>query len=296
GVRRVSGEEPFRFGDGQRRDIGERLAVDAKEECRGLEPRTPAVGTGAVAAVAREQDTDVHPVGLRFQPLEEAVDAVPAGPPMLPPARLAFPDQLARLFGKLAPGHVGAEPLPLEEAQEVLLAVSVEGRLERLDAALGDGEAGIRNDQVGVDRHRPPETLAGRASADRVVEGEERGGRVGAGQIAAGAVERFTEAERLFVSVDVQLDPALAVTERRLERVDDALAPVPLGEDAVEHDGDDAIVRAELRVFQRNGPSPFEHTAEAGLLQRLPQRLRADATHATMNADEHLLAPGSGSP
>src|SRR5207237_8149374 len=117
------------------------------------ETRTPAGGTGGVAAVAREQDTDVHPVGLRFQPLEEAVDAVPAGPPMLPPARLAFPDQLARLFGKLAPGDVGAEPLPLEEAQEVLLAVAVEGRVERLDAALGGGRAGQRTGQGGAHLH-----------------------------------------------------------------------------------------------------------------------------------------------
>src|SRR5207253_7577924 len=150
------------------------------------------------------------------------------------------------------------------------------------------------NDQVGVERDRPPEGLAGLASAGRVVEGEERGGRVGAGQVAASAVQRFAETERRFASVDVQLDPALAVTESRLERIDDALAPVPLGADAVEHDGDDAVVRAELRVFQRNGPSPFEHTAEAGLLQRLPQRLRADAAHATRKAEEHLLASGSG--
>ena len=293
-VRLESGEEPFRIRDKHRLRVGERLALDAEQQRRRLEPRAPAVGAGRITPVTREQDADVHPVGLRFEPLEEAADAVPARPPLLAPARLAFPDEAARLLGKIAPRRVGAEPLPLEKPQEVLLAVAVEGRLERLDAASGDGEAGIGNDQVGVDLHRPPEALAGLASADRVVEGEERGGRVGAGQVAAGAVQRFAEAERLFASVDVQLDPALAVTERRLERIDDALAPVPLGADAVEHDGDDAVVRAELRVFQRNGPSPFEHTAEAGLLQRLPQRLRADATHATRKAEEHLLASGSG--
>ena len=107
-------------------------------------------------------------------------------------------------------------------------------------------------------------------------------------------MERFAEAERLFVAVDVQLDAPLAVPNRRLERVDDALAAVPLDADAVQHDGDDAIVRAELRLFKDDGASILEDAPESRFLKCLPQRLRAHGAHAAGEAEEHLLALGGG--
>ena len=68
------GEE---VGDGEGPEVGEGFAVDLEAEGFGLEAAAAAGGAGGVGAVAGEEDADVHLVGLGFEPVEEALDAIP---------------------------------------------------------------------------------------------------------------------------------------------------------------------------------------------------------------------------
>ena len=52
-----------------------------------------------VGAVAREENAHVHLVGLRFEPLEKALHAVPFALPVAGPLRVALDHVAARLFG-----------------------------------------------------------------------------------------------------------------------------------------------------------------------------------------------------
>ena len=51
--------------------------MDFEAEGLGLEAFAAAGGAGGVGAVAGEEDADVHLVGLGFEPVEEAFDAIP---------------------------------------------------------------------------------------------------------------------------------------------------------------------------------------------------------------------------
>ena len=65
-------EDALRLGHRQRLDLGERAPGEPEEPRLGLEARAAAVGARPVAAVAREEDAHVHPVGAGLEPLEEA--------------------------------------------------------------------------------------------------------------------------------------------------------------------------------------------------------------------------------
>jgi len=59
-------------------EFGEGFAEDLEVEGIGLEAGALAVGALGVGAVAGEEDADVHLVGLGFEPVEEALNAIPA--------------------------------------------------------------------------------------------------------------------------------------------------------------------------------------------------------------------------
>ena len=204
-------EDALRLGHRQRLDLGERAPGEPEEPRLGLEARAAAVGARPVAAVAREEDAHVHPVGAGLEPLEEARDAVPLPLPVLLAARLAVPQEALRLGGEIRVRHVRGQARAPAEALQVVLAVAVEARLERLDAALVDRLARVGDHQVGLDGHRPAEALAGLARAHGVVEREEGGRRVGVGQVAGRAVEGLAEPAREGLSLDPQLHVPLPV-------------------------------------------------------------------------------------
>ena len=85
-------------------------------------------------------------------------------------------------------------------------------------------------------------------------------------------------------------DLALAVAQRRLQRVHDALAPVRLDPQAVEHDRDHAVLGVEPRLLDAHRQAALEHAPEARLLERLahdPRRdLRPDAVREASRALE----------
>jgi hypothetical protein len=82
-------------------------------------------------------------------------------------------------------------------------------------------------------------------------------------------VEGLAEAAGDGLPLDSQLDPPLAVAERRLERVDDPLALAALDRDPVEDDRDHAVLRAEARVLDPDGPAVLQHPPEPRLLEGL---------------------------
>ena len=59
-------------------EIGEGFAEDLEVEGIGLQTGALAVGAFGVGTVTREEDADVHLVGFCFEPIEEALDAIPS--------------------------------------------------------------------------------------------------------------------------------------------------------------------------------------------------------------------------
>jgi len=92
------------------------------------------------------------------------MDAVPGA------VAFSLPDQLLDLRGQIPPGTIGEDLPPLQKPQQILLAF-IEGRaLESLDTAFGDAHPPVGDDQVGIDVDDPPESVAGLACADGIVE------------------------------------------------------------------------------------------------------------------------------
>src|SRR5262252_11036959 len=88
-----------------RRENGARVVERAEppEERLRLEPRASALGARVVRAVLRQQNADVHLVGLRLEPREEALHAVPL---LLAPRALAVEHPGALRGREVAPRYV----------------------------------------------------------------------------------------------------------------------------------------------------------------------------------------------
>ena len=71
-------EEEDELIEGDVPKLGERFSEDFKMKGVGLESAALAVGAGGISTVAGEEDADVHLVGFCFEPIEEALDAIPS--------------------------------------------------------------------------------------------------------------------------------------------------------------------------------------------------------------------------
>ena len=198
------GREPeLEVGDGEGPEVGEGLAVDLEAEGLGLEASAPAVRAGGVGAVAAEEDADVHLVGLRFQPVEEAFDAIPF--PVAPEflqlfhvhgraarAPLVFTvsvvDPFTNILVEILPGASDVDVPLAAVAEQVLLAFVAAFALEGLDRALADREAGIGDGLVEIEPDDATEATAFRAGTEGVVEGEEGWDRGAEGEAGGGVV------------------------------------------------------------------------------------------------------------
>src|SRR5205085_4119601 len=109
-------------------DLRDRLAGKAHRERRRVEPRAAARAARRVAAVAREEDADVHLVALLLEVREEADDAVPRA--------LAFPDDAAVARAQVLPRHVPRHAVLPARALQVAVRLLVGRRVERRDRAL----------------------------------------------------------------------------------------------------------------------------------------------------------------
>src|SRR5207247_10267688 len=113
--------------------------------------------TPLVAAVAGEEDPDLHLVLLPFQPAEEAQDAREVV------VALQHEAPLRLLEGR--PPLVPGDPAPPRETPEVVLEAPVMGLVPGLDRPLGEALALVRDHEVQVDLDQVAEAVAGRAGA-----------------------------------------------------------------------------------------------------------------------------------
>ena len=192
---RERAEETLAARDRQQRQLVqvEPLVAEAPEQ--GLRPQTRAAAglAGAVGAVFREQHPDVHLVGLGLEPREVAAHAVPD---ILRPLPLAVDHPAALLLGQVAPRHVERDAALLAEAREVGLALARDAALPGADRAAAQRERLVRHHEAQVDADRAAEAPAGRAGADRRIEGEEIRRRVRVVPVAVRAVQVRREAPR----------------------------------------------------------------------------------------------------
>ena len=188
-----------------------------------MQARAAAGLAGAVGAVFREQHPDVHLVGLGLEPREVAAHAVPD---VLRPLPLAVDHPAALLLGQVAPRHVERDAALFAEAREVGLALARDAALPGADRAAAQRERLVRDHEAQVDADRAAEAPAGRAGADRRIEGEEVRRRVRVVPVAVRAVQVRREApRRALAAVGRHRDerhPAAADPQRGLEGVDEA--------------------------------------------------------------------------
>ncbi len=192
---------------------------------------------GRIAAVLGQQHADVHLVGLRFEVLEEALDAIPLLVPVAVPVRRAVDDPVALAFGERRPGRVARDAGLAAVLEQVVLAFLPGRRLHRLDRSRAQRLAVIGDDQAVVDTDDAAEAAAGVAGAVGRVEAEQRRLRVGVAQVAVGAMQAGAEAPQIglaFVLQRVDVDTAAAALERHLDRLDGsdllgALQPEAIG-------------------------------------------------------------------
>ena len=220
---------------------------------RGIRPQPAARAHRArgVGAVAREQHTNVHLVGLALEPLEEALHAVPdARPALLPalPAGAASDDPLLPRFrGQVAERHVERNAVLRRGLLEIALAFDEGLGLERLDCTFAQRLALVRNHEAVVDTDDAAEAAAGFAGAKRRVE---RKGRrmwrvvmdVAVGAVQVGRVAPRRNGTRVF-ALCMHVDAPAAEPQRALDRIGQARALSAREAKAVRHDIEDLGVR-----------------------------------------------------
>src|SRR5208282_6236054 len=144
-----------------------------------LKATAAAIRARRIGPVTREQDAHMHLIGLRFEPAEVALDAIPGARPfvrvVLAVARLAFNDQVLPFLRQLVERHVsGYAKLPAR-AQQVVLALRAEPGLPGTDHALRQRSGAVGQRQVVINADDAAKAAARRAGADGVVEAEQRG-------------------------------------------------------------------------------------------------------------------------
>ena len=287
-----AGEEVAQAVDRARGDFGEGegfvvRAGHAVVEGFGLVASAVALRAFVVAAVAAEEHADVHFVGLRLEPVEVALHAIPTA--VVPDfvqrfagAAFALDDPVLVGLGEILERTMQIDVLAARVADEVGLAFLRHAALERTDDALGEGARAVRDDALPVEADDASETAALGAGTERVVEAEEAGrGRTDV-EVAPGAVPSGGEGVA-FVGVGVdEEDTAFAEAEGGLDGF--GQAGFVGGGDAVLDDVDDG------REFFRRGFVGAENfrvepDAEVALLLEELEKLGGGALFDVTGAD-----------
>ena len=159
----------------------------------GLEASAMALRTFVVAAVAAQEHADVHFVGLRLEPMEVTLHAIPAAivPDFrqgLTGAAFAVDDPVLVGLGQIFEWTVQVDVAFTRMADEVGLAFLRHAALKRADYAFGEGARAVGDDALPVEADDAAEAAAFRAGPERVVEAEEAGGGRTDVEVAPGAV------------------------------------------------------------------------------------------------------------
>src|SRR5262249_5318470 len=145
---------------------------------------------------------------LRAEVGEEGEDALEG-------ARARVEQQIALRFREVAPRDVERDAALLRELGERAALVVVARLGPRIERAFGERALGVRDDESLVVLERRAETVAGGASAARIVEREELRRRCGRGAVAFGALEARGKAPRVLGAVGEEREAlAVALGER----------------------------------------------------------------------------------
>ena len=178
-------EELDRARHGELRQLVDVLAADRDREHLGLEPRPAAGRTRAEAHVLLDPLALLRGVGLLVAPLEARDDPLEGEHVRPPPAHAVavgdvdlvavrpVQEQVLLLLGQVVPGLVDVDLVALGDRLDDRLVVARAPHRPGDERALGDGEARVGDEQVGVDLLLRAEAGAARAGAVRRVEGED---------------------------------------------------------------------------------------------------------------------------
>ena len=185
-------------------------------------------------------------VGLHF--LEKAADTGERP--------VALVDQRALRRRQLRVRRVDVDTAPLRRPQQLALVPLARGRGPWLDRAVGEAPRRIRDHERLVVSQDVAETLALRACAERVIEGEEQRSRALDRDVAGGAAELAGEDARAAAD-HVDPEPPRAFEQRRLDGLGDPL-PLTLVED---HAVEDDVDLPDVGQCRRGRRREIEHRA-----------------------------------
>ncbi len=178
---------------------------------------------------------------LALQPLQLFHDA-------LEPS-LAMQHDLAEPLGQCLPGHAHRDLVLAGQLAQAVAPVLVARLGPGVDGAVGQRALGVRYDQVEIELEGGAEAVAGRAGAQRAVEGEERRDGLGKRAVAVGAAEALGEGESLPIPVPSAGEHhslALAFGEGRADGVGEPRLRRLADLQAV-HDDEQLVRRSEKR-------------------------------------------------
>ncbi len=233
-------------------------AVHAPEQGLGLQPRAAARRARRVRAVARQEHADVHLVRLGLEPVEEALHAIPVRLARLLPAHpvgVALHHPALVLLAQIAIGHVERHAALRGHLLQVVLALVIALRLERLDRAIAQRLRLVGDDEPVVDADHAAEAAARIAGADGRVEREARGRRIRVVDVAIGAMQVGGESPCLAVFLPEDIHAALSHPQRGLDGLDHARL-LPRGH-----------LHAVLRDFEPRALAPVDARVALGLQQ-----------------------------
>ncbi len=266
-------QELDRACDRELRQLVDVLAADRDCEHLRLQARAPAGGTRTEAHVLLDPLALLGGVGLLVAALEARDDALEGQHVRAAPAHAVavrdvdlvavrpVQEEVLLLLGELLPRLVHVDLVALGDRLDDRLVVARAPHRPGDERALGDREAGIGNEQVGIDLLLRAEAGAARAGAVRRVEGEDARLELGKPDAVLGTGEALRERQRLAVD-DVDGHEPVGQVERRLDRVREPVAQVVLHHEPV----DDHLDRVLQLLVE------LDLLVEVALLRRRPSR------------------------
>jgi len=165
------------------------LAAETPQQRLRFQTRAAAGFARRVAAVLRQQHANVHLVRFRFEIFEEAFDAVPLALPLAVPVRRTVDDPVALRVRQFAPRRAAADVGLRRVAHQIVLTLLPRGRLHRLDRAVAQRFARVRDHEAEVDADHAAKAAADVARAVGRVERKQRRLRIGIAQVAFRAMQ-----------------------------------------------------------------------------------------------------------
>ena len=157
-------EENARFFYGELANFGNGFAGNANGTSFRAQARSAAFGASRVSTVAAKKHANMELVFFALEIVEEAFDAVEFA------CGIAFEQQRPLVGGEMTPRNIGGYSLRAGEFLRFLHQTAITRLGPRLDRAVVERFAGVRNDEIEIEIDRVAESLATRARAPGIVE------------------------------------------------------------------------------------------------------------------------------